>query len=79
MTDLLLNCPHKHTSSCSPNGVYLYVRCKDCGELLSISEEGRKQLLACPRHNPPRTGWSGSCQTCGFEYWDHEWAKGQKP
>lgn len=72
-------CPHNHTGSCSPDGVYLYVRCMACGELLSLSEEGRRRLFACPGHNPPRTGWPPSCQTCGFDFWDHEWAKEQKP
>jgi hypothetical protein len=65
------NCPHTHTGSCSPGGVYLYVRCQDCGELLCVSPEGKARLTACPRYTPSRTCYSQNCIHCGFNYWDH--------
>ena len=67
-----MGCEHKHTGSCSPGGVYLYVRCMDCGELLAISDEGKKRMAACSGYNPSRTGWNRECQNCGFDYWDHK-------
>lgn len=66
------NCLHHHTGSCSPEGVYLYVRCQDCGELLAISEEGKKRLRECDGYRPSRTGHSRVCLDCGFDYYDHE-------
>lgn len=64
-------CTHNHTGSCSPDGVYLYVRCMDCGDLLSISDEGRKRLSNCPGYNPLKAGWNRACVNCGFDYYDH--------
>jgi hypothetical protein len=67
-------CPHTHTGSCSPGGVYLYVRCMDCGELLCLSPEGEKRITACPGYTPSRTKDSQDCVHCWFDYWDHvEW------
>ncbi len=64
-------CPHKHTGSSSPNGVYLYVRCMDCGELLCLSDTGKHLLANCPGYEPKRTGYSRSCIHCGFDFHDH--------
>jgi len=64
-------CPHTHTGSCSPGGVYLYVRCMDCGALLCMSEEGEKRIRSCSGYWPSHTNHSQTCLVCGFDYWDH--------
>ena len=66
-----MTCSHEHTGSCSPNGVYLYVRCMDCGELLCVSDIGKQHLANCPGYEPKRTGYSRSCIHCGFDFHDH--------
>lgn len=67
-----MTCEHKHTGACSPEGVYLYVRCMDCGDILAFSSEGQRRLAKCPSYNPPKTGFGGqTCKHCGFDYWDH--------
>jgi len=66
-----LVCEHKNTGSYSPNGVYLYVRCMDCGDLLVLSEEGKKRLANCPGYEPKRTGYGRDCIHCGFDFHDH--------
>lgn len=67
-----MTCEHKHTGSCSPDGIYLYVRCMDCGELLTLSDEGRKRLDNCPGYKPERTGYRRDCIHCGFDFHDHK-------
>jgi len=71
-----MSCLHAHTGSCSPDGVYLYVRCMDCGELLAMSDEGRKRLSECQGYNPPRV-YGSVCINCGFNYWDHASKEGE--
>jgi len=66
-----MNCEHKHTGSSSPKGVYLYVRCMDCGDLLALSNKGQKQLDNCPGYEPERVGNSRTCTHCGFDFHDH--------
>lgn len=68
MTD---KCTHEHTGSCSPNGVYLYVRCMDCWDLLTISNEGQKRLGNCPRYEPEKKSYGRDCIHCGFDFFDH--------
>jgi len=65
-------CSHEHTGSCSPGGVYLYVRCMNCGEILAFSEQGKKRLDDCKGYSPSRTGSSRECLDCGFHYHDHK-------
>ena len=65
-------CCHKHTGSCSPNGVYLYVRCMDCWELLATSKEADRRLDACPGYEPPKRDYGRNCVHCGFDWWDHQ-------
>lgn len=66
------SCSHEHTGSCSPNGVYLYVKCMDCGELLCISDVGNDRLYNCPGYSPSKTNHNQTCLHCGFNYWDHQ-------
>lgn len=56
-------CEHKHTGSCSPAGVYLYVQCMDCGAILNESDEGRRLRTECPGFKAERYGF-GSCKHC---------------
>lgn len=56
-------CEHKHTGSCSPAGVYLYVKCMDCGAILNESEDGRRLRAGCPGFKAERYA-SGSCEHC---------------
>ncbi len=63
-------CQHHSTGSHSPGGVYLYVRCMKCGQLLATSEEGRRRLRECSGYKPaPVHG--RECLNCGFDYYDH--------
>ncbi len=57
------DCEHKHTGSCSPAGVYLYVKCMDCGAILNESEDGRRLRAGCPGFKAERYA-SGSCEHC---------------
>ena len=65
-------CSHKHTGSCSPGGVYLYVRCMDCWTILSLSLEGQRRLAKCPGYEPSKRDHSRDCVHCGFDWWDHQ-------
>jgi ribosomal protein S27E len=66
-------CKHERTGSCSASdGVYLYVRCMDCWELVAISVEGAKRLAACPGYEPKKGSCSVACIHCGFDFWDHK-------
>lgn len=66
------DCPHKHTGSCSPDGVYLYVRCMDCWEILMMSDEGRRRLSECQGYEPPKKEFGRHCIHCDFDFWDHK-------
>lgn len=70
----LVCCEHKHTGSCSPEGVYLYVRCMDCWKLLAMSDEGARRLDDCPGYEPAKRGYGRDCVHCGFDWWDHQHA-----
>ena len=74
LSDELGDCRHGHTGSCSPDGVYLYVRCMDCWRLLATSEEGARRLDDCPGYEPPKRGYGRACMHCGFDWWDHQQA-----
>ena len=65
-----MNCEHKHTGSCSPAGVYLYVICMDCRTILNESEEGRRLRLACPGFEAEKYA-SGSCAHCHYDAQHH--------
>lgn len=71
---LLGGCEHKHTGSCSPDGVYLYVRCMDCWKLLAMSDEGARRLDDCPGYEPAKKCYGRDCVHCGFDWWDHRHA-----
>jgi hypothetical protein len=71
------DCCHKRTGSASPEGIYLYVRCMDCGDLLNISEVGQHQLNTCPGYSPPKADYGQSCEHCGFNFWDHQKDQGE--
>lgn len=68
-------CQHQHMVIASSNGVQLYVRCMDCGELLSVSDTGKYLLDNCPGYEPKRTGHSRLCINCGFDFHDHPKSK----
>lgn len=58
-----MQCRHEHTGSCSPEGIYLYVACMDCGQILAESEEGERRREKCPGFKPERRG-GGICKYC---------------
>lgn len=63
-------CEHKHTGSCSPAGVYLYVKCMDCGAILNESEDGRRLRTECPGFKAERYA-PGSCERCHHDAQHH--------
>lgn len=58
----MADCVHKHTGSSSPEGVYLFVVCMDCREILAESELGKKLREECPGWT--REGWDNFCAHC---------------
>lgn len=65
-----MTCDHKHTGSCSPKGVYLFVVCMDCGGILAESSEGRRLRVECPGFKAERRG-SGICIHCHHDAQHH--------
>jgi hypothetical protein len=56
------NCIHKSTGSMSPGGVYMYVSCMDCREILAESELGKKLRETCPGWD--RRKYEHHCKHC---------------
>lgn len=64
------DCKHEHTGSCSPDGVYLYVTCMNCGTILAESDEGRRRWESCPGFEAKKYS-PGSCKHCHISAQQH--------